>query len=123
MPYKDPEKGRSNSKKYYYENLDKIKAYHIVYYKENKEKRIKYNLKKSFDLSLEKYNELFTSQKGLCSICGKHQKDVTRRFAVDHCHTTGKIRSLLCQSCNTHLGIYEKHKDKFETYLIKMENV
>jgi hypothetical protein len=28
-----------------------------------------------------------------------------KRFAVDHCHTSGKIRGLLCTNCNTAIGL------------------
>lgn len=44
---------------------------------------------------------------------------MTRLF-VDHCHTKGHVRSLLCQTCNTFLGWYEKKADtilKFQRYV------
>ena len=38
-------------------------------------------------------------------------------LAVDHRHSDGKVRGLLCRSCNQKLGIYERYKEKFELYL------
>jgi hypothetical protein len=47
---------------------------------------------------------MFAEQKGCCAICGVHQDNVTKRFSVDHNHSTGKVRGLLCQNCNAGLG-------------------
>jgi len=43
---------------------------------------------------------LFKQQKGRCAICGKHQNEFKRRLNLDHNHTTGQIRGLLCYYCN-----------------------
>ncbi len=43
-------------------------------------------------------------QNGACAICKKKRK---RWLCVDHCHRTGKIRGLLCTSCNAALGSFE----------------
>jgi len=59
-----------------------------------------------------------------CKICEIEisylQQDGKKRAAVDHCHSTNKIRGILCWNCNIFLGYYEKRKDmviKFEEYL------
>ena len=118
MPYKDLQKKKLNDKKYRLDNLEKFTAYQKEQYQKTKNSsRKNYNLMKSFNISLDEYNTLFDSQKGCCAICGRHQVELKRKLAVDHCHTTGKIRSLLCVTCNTHLGIYEKYKELFDSYL------
>lgn len=50
------------------------------------------------------YNTKFAEQKGLCAICGKHQANFKKRLSIDHCHTTGKLRGLLCTRCNLLIG-------------------
>ena len=40
-----------------------------------------------------------------CDICGMPFGN--RRYAIDHCHTTGKIRGLLCSQCNSGLGMFK----------------
>jgi hypothetical protein len=35
----------------------------------------------------------------------------TNKICVDHCHKTGKIRSLLCRRCNTILGLVEENSN------------
>jgi Recombination endonuclease VII len=78
-----------------------------------------HNLRYGFGLSLEDYNQMLSKQNGVCAICkhpetSKHQGGKIRDLAVDHDHATGKIRGLLCSSCNLGLG---KLKDDFEIIL------
>lgn len=61
------------------------------------------NLKRMFGMSLEEYDEKLKAQDGVCAICGGLCKS-GKRLAVDHNHTTGKIRDLLCGNCNGGLG-------------------
>jgi len=63
--------------------------------------------KKLYGLTLDDYNKLFSDQKGCCLICKKHQSDLVKKLGVDHDHATGKIRGLLCSSCNAAIGLLE----------------
>lgn len=47
--------------------------------------------------------DMWKLQKGRCAICGKHERRFKKRLAVDHCHRSGKTRSLLCFPCNRFL--------------------
>lgn len=65
-------------------------------------------LLRNYDMTLDKYEEMFGDQGGACAICG-HEPDPeghirTRMLHVDHNHATGAIRQLLCHRCNTALG-------------------
>lgn len=53
----------------------------------------------------KKWYKLFNFQHGCCAICGKHQANLKCTLCVDHNHTTGKVRGLLCNSCNAILGM------------------
>lgn len=46
---------------------------------------------------------LYEKQQGKCAICGDEPKTM-RGLHVDHCHTTGAVRGLLCHGCNTGIG-------------------
>ena len=66
-------------------------------------------LERNYNLTLVGYEEMLTEQQGLCKICGKegfcmaaHHK---LKLVVDHCHTTGAVRGLLCHNCNRALGL------------------
>lgn len=65
-------------------------------------------LKTAYGLTYEEYLEMFRQQRGACKICNvavqEHGKDRARTGHVDHCHTTGKVRGILCKACNTALG-------------------
>lgn len=74
--------------------------------KRDKEGRTRFakdsEIKKRYGLPHGTYDEEFAKQSGLCAICGKASPD--RDLQIDHCHESGKFRSLLCISCNTGLG-------------------
>ena len=81
------------------------KARRKRYYQKYKETSIReYAYKTRYGISIQKYNELFEKQKGLCLIC---QTKGYRRLVVDHCHTTNKVRGLLCDNCNRGLGSFK----------------
>lgn len=48
------------------------------------------------------YDELVAKQDGKCAVCGTGPGKF--RLAVDHCHATGKVRGLLCVTCNLAAG-------------------
>ena len=61
-----------------------------------------YEMKRVYGITLETYDAMLSEQEGSCAIC--KTKTVEGRFAIDHCHTTGKVRGLLCFDCNTGIG-------------------
>lgn len=73
--------------------------------------------KTNYGISLADYDALLLSQSGGCAICCAAKGSKTMRLAVDHCHTTEKVRGLLCVRCNVMLGWYERHRPKIEPYL------
>lgn len=75
------------------------------------------NLRRNFGISLERYEELKATQGGVCAICGEPPRGVIRKtgvpfsLAVDHCHSSGRIRGLLCNQCNQGLGCFRDRPD------------
>lgn len=61
--------------------------------------------RRQFGITKEQYFSLLEHQGGVCAICRKEETNKrngrTVAFSVDHCHTTGKIRGLLCLGCNS----------------------
>ena len=62
----------------------------------------KKGLKSNYGMSLDCYHSMAVLQENKCAICNK---EPDKPLFVDHCHKTGKIRDLLCQHCNTLLGM------------------
>ncbi len=96
------EERRRSSKKYYDRHRKKANDKAIAHYYKNRLKIMsnKYNINEA-ELAL-----MFEKQENKCRIC--HQK---RKLCVDHCHTTGKVRGLICNSCNHGLGFFEDNPD------------
>ena len=61
-------------------------------------------LKSKYSISEEMYNIMFEKQFGCCAICNLHQTKLNHKLYVDHNHTTGEVRKLLCSHCNFLLG-------------------
>ena len=89
----------------YYKQLDKEYTRRKEYKKNNPEQvklsNKKAKLKKAYGISHEAYLEMFNKQSNKCACCGKE----TDKLVVDHNHTTGQVRELLCHQCNTALGL------------------
>jgi hypothetical protein len=79
-------------------------------------------LKQAYGISLEEYSEMLCKQEDKCAVCGKeHLEEPNKRLVVDHCHTSGKIRGLLCNNCNTALGLVKESVqvvEKLKDYII-----
>jgi hypothetical protein len=77
----------------------------------------KYFLKRNYKLSQDDYKRMHESQGGRCMICGEKEKSVlsksgrTKELSVDHDHTTGEVRGLLCHACNVGVGHFRDDPD------------
>lgn len=61
------------------------------------------HLKRTFSISQDQYNMMLRDQDGCCALCGGPETQ-DKNLAVDHCHSSGTVRALLCQACNTGMG-------------------
>lgn len=63
------------------------------------------HIKARYGLTLEQWHELLEIQNRRCAICQiRPGENNARHWATDHCHTTGKVRGLLCNLCNAGIG-------------------
>jgi hypothetical protein len=69
---------------------------------------------KKYGITPEMYNKFFTKQEGCCAICGVHQSELSYTLCIDHDHTTGIVRGLLCHRCNTGIGRFEDKAELLE---------
>lgn len=78
----------------------------------------KWQLEK-YGLTSEQLNELENKQDHKCAICKKTnmKEGVRKRLCVDHDHQTGRVRGLLCDSCNRGIGLLKDDPDLLEVAL------
>jgi hypothetical protein len=92
----------------------------------NKHKHVQKNrdrrLRTLYGITLAEKEAMIEWQGGRCAICKKPFKS-DRSTHMDHCHTTGKLRGILCNSCNTKLGWLEDHGQAVFAYLDRTDIV
>lgn len=67
--------------------------------------RHKYQLRQ-YGLDPETFALMLQAQAGSCQLC-EREFTATRRACVDHDHKTGRVRGLLCRTCNAALGGFQ----------------
>ncbi len=95
-----------------------------IWYSENKEYQKQRDFVRNcekFGLSADRYNEMVENQKAKCAICLKPESSTRggkiKNLAIDHCHETGQIRALLCNGCNTAIGLLKEDIETLEAAL------
>jgi hypothetical protein len=69
-------------------------------------------IKRKYNLEWDEYLQIVEAQNGKCAICLIPFEKLKSRFVcIDHCHTTGKVRGVLCSNCNVGLGKFKDDKD------------
>ena len=104
---------RKARKTFYSGNRDRIKQRVRNYRSQYPEKIKDTKLKQDFGITLEQYNKKLLSQDGACAVCKLPETQLWRgkkiSLSVDHDHTTGQVRGLLCMTCNRALGLLKEN--------------
>jgi hypothetical protein len=111
---KNQDREKAKRKAYYESNRDVWIARSRKNYETNK-KEIKFQrLFRAYGITKEAYMEKVKEQKHACAIC---KKSNGKALAVDHCHETGIVRGLLCDPCNTALGLLKESPESMQSAL------
>lgn len=78
-------------------------------------------LKGKYGLTRADYAALLASQDGRCAICSNPLADEERVPHVDHDHSSGRVRGLLCFLCNTALGKFRDDPDLLRAAIAYLE--
>jgi hypothetical protein len=116
----NPEKVRAQQKRQRRKNPARIKAKNAASYLRNRDKRLKkvksyadahreryrdQRLQRQYGISLAEYLAMYANQNGRCSCCNAPRPSSGKTgMVVDHNHTTGEVRGLLCLQCNIAIG-------------------
>ena len=71
-------------------------------------------IRRQYGITLEQYDEMLEEQNYRCAICNNEDEVEGRRLAIDHCHTTGVVRGLLCGKCNRGIGLFYDSRELLE---------
>lgn len=110
---RNKELARARFRRYYWKHKDEIRIKRTGY---NKEYRNKHRtiinekstwsyLRRTYGVTQTDYNNMMRLQNSACKIC---KEKPLSKLCVDHDHKTGKVRGLLCHSCNNSLGLLKE---------------
>lgn len=94
---------------------ERLKKKNGIEFFRDRERR--FNLKR-YGITPEEYEAMIARQDGKCAICAKSNPcGRGKRFHVDHDHSTGRVRGLLCHGCNTGLGAFSDSAEQLRAAL------
>lgn len=102
---------------------DYAKNHHIDNWKYRRDRQ----LQRRFGITQKEYDQMYADQDGRCFICRLSETKIDSRtgkaqnLCVDHSHETGKVRKLLCNRCNTALGLMEENVELYKQHLSYIE--
>jgi hypothetical protein len=109
----------ARSKKWRLDNPERKRANDVAWQRANT-RRIRHSkLQRKFGISIEQYETMLHEQGGVCFLCDGVNEN-GRQLGVDHNHSTGGIRKLLCIHCNTaieRLDTIPHWAQKADTYI------
>jgi hypothetical protein len=100
----------------------------------NRDNKRRSHLRRRYGIALEALKELFDRQLMACAICRKHWRECVpakrvrheesflQYLCVDHDHRSGRVRGLLCNACNTAIGLFEEDIERLKTAIAYVES-
>lgn len=128
-----PENIRKNRLRYQSRNQEWTKQYqkfwqennkdHVQEYrKKNRERDSKnfrrWRLQAEYGITEERYLEMLQEQNHTCAICRQPENG---KWHIDHCHKTGKVRGVLCRTCNPMIGMAKESTDILKAAITYLE--
>lgn len=102
---KNPERAKAITKQWREENKDRFLAIQRKY-RDNggREREKERQMRRFYGIGFAEYEAMLAAQDGVCGIC-RGTEPTGAMFNVDHDHTTGAVRGLLCRKCNVAIGL------------------
>lgn len=106
--WKSSEYARKKAKAWRLANPDRVKEYR----KANRPATYLTESARKYGITAEKFSELMVNQNEACATCRRpfHWLDKKTKPHIDHCHASQKVRGILCNRCNTVLGLVADSK-------------
>lgn len=111
------------------ENKKNLERYHARYRSDERHLKntYRYSLKKNYGIDEKFFNDMWSAQSGKCVICHEAVTNIfldvkAKRCALDHCHKTGRIRSILCHTCNSSIGMIGDNLENMKRMVTYLES-
>lgn len=72
-------------------------------------------MKSKYGITMAEFDAMLEQQGGVCAICQGQPNGPGKRFHIDHCHNSSKVRGLLCGKCNTAIGLLGDDPERAES--------
>jgi len=113
----------SKQKEWRENNKEQMIATNKKWRKKNKAQQAAYYRKKKYGVSPEDYDTMLEEQNNKCKICLVSFTTLKpHNIHVDHCHTTKKVRGLLCNLCNVGLGTFKDNTETLTNAIVYLEH-
>jgi hypothetical protein len=89
---------------WYKKNSAKVKARTLKYQQANPDKVKAWQRKSKYGITQEQYDGMLQKQDNKCAICKTTEPKGCGSWHIDHNHSTGQVRGLLCNNCNVGIG-------------------
>ena len=106
---------RAYQTKFRAENPEKHRKNMREYYRANPLRHRNYLLIRKFGITASEWDAKFEAQGRACGCCGAVDPHHSKGWQTDHCHTTGKLRDIICGPCNQ---ILTKHLDQWGMFKV-----
>jgi hypothetical protein len=88
------------------EHRDEKAAYSAAYRATHREETTAHRRERKYGLLPGEWDAMFAAQDNSCAVCGADDPGSRQGWHTDHDHGTGVVRGILCQGCNTGLGLF-----------------
>ncbi len=122
---RDKAEGFARQREYRERNVDSIRERMRDWAKQNRDHLNAYarqqHYKQKYGLTVEGKAELLTAQGNVCACCGSDNPNHKMGWVVDHCHSSGTVRGILCQPCNLTLGKVRESTEHLKALIAYLE--
>ena len=116
-----PNTPSQNSSRWAKKNPEKVALYRQRWMAKNPTYLRAHSLRRKYGVTLDQWEEVFNAQGRICAICSTDYPGHRYGWQMDHDHEDGRLRGILCSSCNFAIAIYERkllpNLDKAMAYL------
>jgi len=111
----NPDYQKNKSREWREANQERVRAYRTT----NRRQSYLTESARRYGITARQFEEMLSSQGQKCATCAKpfDWSDKQTKPHIDHCHQTSKVRGLLCNRCNTVLGLVEENKGLLSTLI------